>query len=158
MSHPLLRLLDGGNTKGVRGSRTPNAMSPMSRRYFFLDAVMPKDRFPVASLLLFYVPFVVACSTIQPPRVIQFRQGVESARLQTVTAFAAVNTVATNDEIDRAAYQTTLNEDTVPIVLHASDISAWDQAFANIDAYTRSLEALLSPDVPKDFDDSVVAL
>src|SRR5579862_5751099 len=109
-------------------------------------------------LLLPLGVWLASCTSIESPRVIQFRVGVDAARQQTATAFAAVNAVATNDEIDRAATQNSLSEDAVPVVLAASDTAAWDQAFANIDAYAQALEALLSPNVSKDFEDSLVAL
>ena len=92
-----------------------------------------------------------ACTTVPAPDVASFHQGVDTAKLQLDTAFATINQMVTEDEIDRAVTLPKLREEDVIVVLKAEDVAKWDTAFAKIDRYAANLTLLISPDNAKEF-------
>jgi hypothetical protein len=88
---------------------------------------------------------------VQPARVGEFGQALDKTRVQTDTAFVAINAFITEDEIDRAVTQPTLTEENVPVILKPEDIAKWDRAFSALDSYVANLTLLLSPDRAKGF-------
>lgn len=94
---------------------------------------------------------VAGCASVPPAQVTAFAQGVDSVKLQLDTAFASINQLATQDEIDRVVTLPTLAEEDVGIVLKSEDVAKWDQAFASIGHYAGSLSLLLSPDRANEF-------
>jgi hypothetical protein len=91
------------------------------------------------------------CATVQQPQVEAFHQGVSAAKVQLDTAFASINRMVTQDEIDRAITLPNLKDEDVIAVLDADSIARWDTAFAKIDQYAANLTLLISPDNAKDF-------
>lgn len=92
-----------------------------------------------------------ACATVQQPQVEAFHQGVSAAKMQMDTAFASINRMVTQDEIDRAITLPNLKDEDVLAVLDADSIARWDTAFAKIDQYAANLTLLISPDNANDF-------
>lgn len=90
-------------------------------------------------------------TTVQPARVTAFGGAVDKVSLQVDTAFAAVNQMVTEDEIERAVGLDTLTEDDIAVVLKPEDIARWRRAFQEIGAYAAQLGSLLSPERPADF-------
>ena len=91
------------------------------------------------------------CATVQQPQVEAFHQGVSAAKVQMDTAFASINRMVTQDEIDRAITLPNLKDEDVLAVLDADSIARWDTAFAKIDQYAANLTLLISPDNANDF-------
>jgi hypothetical protein len=75
-----------------------------------------------------------------------FRQGVVTANQQSQTAFAEVNAMLREQQLDRVVNQPTLSDEAFFSALAAEDLAAWHRAFASIEAYAGKLETLLSPD------------
>jgi hypothetical protein len=71
---------------------------------------------------------------------------VVTANQQSQSAFADVNAMLREQQLDRAASQPTLSEDVFFSALSAEDLAVWHRAFASIEAYAGKLELLLSPD------------
>jgi hypothetical protein len=88
---------------------------------------------------------------VSRPRVADFGQAVDSVKLQFDTAFVAINQMAMADAVDRAVTLPTLSEADVAVLLAPDDIAKWDNAVANIDAYTANLTALTAPNLANDF-------
>jgi len=95
--------------------------------------------------------FAAGCATVQQPQVEAFHQGVSAAKVQMDTAFASINRMVTQDEIDRAITLPNLKDEDVLAVLDAYSIARWDTAFAKIDQYAANLTLLISPDNANDF-------
>ena len=101
---------------------------------------------------------VTGCTTVSPPRVTEFGQGVDKVKVQFDTAFTTINAMITEDEIDSAITAPTLTEEEVGVVLKGEDIAKWDAATSEIDQYVTNLGTLLSPDRPNDFSKALVDL
>ena len=103
------------------------------------------------SLMLFVVtacatPVLGCASRPSAAAIPPFRQGVVTADQQSQEAFAAINEMLREQQIDRAVKKTSLSEDSFVVAFPASDLAVWHRAFASIDAYASKIERLLSPD------------
>jgi len=74
------------------------------------------------------------------------RQGVVTANQQSQTAFADVNAMLREQQLDRVVNQPTLSEDAFFSAIAAEELAVWHRAFASIEVYFGKLEMLLSPD------------
>lgn len=100
-----------------------------------------------ALVVAFSVVSLVGCTAGPSAEAIPpFRQGVVTANQQSQTAFADVNAMLREQQLDRVVTQPTLSEDAFFSALAAEDLAVWQRAFASIEAYAGKLEALLSPD------------
>jgi hypothetical protein len=95
---------------------------------------------------LFVVSLVGCTAGPSAEAIPPFRQGVVTADQQSQAAFADVNTMMREQQLDRVVTQPTLSEDAFFSALAAEDLAVWHRAFASIEAYAGKLEALLSPD------------
>ena len=84
----------------------------------------------VCALLAKLLLLGAGCATVQSPQVEAFHQGVSAAKMQLDTAFASINQMVTQDEIDRAITLPNLKDEDVIAVLDADSIARWDMAFA----------------------------
>lgn len=87
-----------------------------------------------------------------------FRAATASADQQTAQAFADINAFLRERQIDRAITQPTLNESLFFTPLADEDVAKWSRAFALIDRYAASLEALLDPQRRSDVQQELVGL
>lgn len=118
------------------------------RRIFVIPACSGIGRVLIAGSLL----LTAGCAgTVQQPQVEAFHQGVNATKVQLDTAFASINQMVTQDEIDRAITLPNLKDEDVITVLDADSIARWDTAFAKIDRYAANLTLLISPDNANDF-------
>jgi hypothetical protein len=110
-------------------------------------------RFSKSAHAIFYGVLLLSagCTTVPPAQVETFHQGVSSAKLQMDTAFASINQLVTEDEIDRATTLQTIDESDIIVVLDADDIGKWDNALSKIEQYAANLSLLLSPDNANNF-------
>jgi hypothetical protein len=99
---------------------------------------------------------LASCSTMSSSDLAKFGSGVDSTKTQLDSAFQSVDDLASEDEIAQAATRPTLNENSVVTVIKPDDLAKWDLAFSNIDKYVTQLTSLLSPNMPSDFETSVV--
>jgi hypothetical protein len=88
--------------------------------------------------------------------VTKFSTACATAKGQLDTTFTSIDEFAAEDELSRGVSRTALNEDSFVTVIKPDDVAKWDNAFEKMDGYTQRLQALLSPEVPKNFEDSLV--
>jgi hypothetical protein len=111
-----------------------------------------------AAMLSLALALAGCTNVVQTDSIAKFGAGAATAKLQLDTAFQSIDELAAEDELARAAMQSTLNEESVATVIKPGDVQKWDNAFNLIDKYVANLQALLSPTVAKDFSDSLVSL
>ncbi|MEZ6242341.1 MAG: hypothetical protein R3B57_04790 [Phycisphaerales bacterium] len=75
-----------------------------------------------------------------------FRQGVITANQQSQATFAEVNAMLREQQLDRAAGLSTLNEEAFVTVLPSEDLAVWNRAFTSIADYAGKIESLLAPE------------
>lgn len=109
------------------------------------------SKYSIRGLVFAALLLVAACASVPPVQVGEFRTGANAVKVQLDTTFAAVNKLASEDAIDRAATLPNLTEDELEPVLKREDIARWDAAFAAIDEYAANLNLLLSPEHATDF-------
>lgn len=94
---------------------------------------------------------LIGCATISSDKVTAFSSGISTAKAQVNTAFAAVNTLTTDEVIDFAASQSKLVDENFYAVLDPAAIGKWNAAFDGLSKYAQSLSVLTSSDSTKDY-------
>lgn len=93
----------------------------------------------------------IGCATIPSDKVTAFSSGLSTAKTQVNTAFAAVNTLTSDEVIDFAAAQSKLVDENFYAVLDPVAIAKWNAAFDGLSKYAQSMTVLTSPDLTKDY-------
>src|SRR5262249_46376188 len=123
--------------------------SPMKTLVKLLNAHV----LPVLAILL-----LAGCRSLPPANVESFSSGVAAARNQTTLAFQAVTDFTSDSIVSYAAAQATLTDSNFVPVLPPESIAIWDTTFVGLQKYSQSLVLLTSPNLTKDYEDSIVSL
>lgn len=110
-----------------------------------------RNLIPPAFGLAVILALATGCKTIPLSSVQSFSTGVTSAQTQSGETFAAVNDLIAADQLEDAAHATNLTEKLFVVVLDPKSLAVWDETFAKLEAYSLHMQALISPDLTKDF-------
>ncbi len=98
------------------------------------------------------------CARVPSTGVQTFSSALTAAKAQTSLAFQDVTSLTAEAIIEHAAAQKTLNDSHFIAVLDPESVGAWERAFTALEAYSRALTELTSPNLTREYKAAVLDL